>query len=97
MGGRQTDMGAIQDLQYCISRNGLVETEFIGEIYTWCNNRQGQKRIWERLDRVLTNVGFQSIVPEFSVHHLTRISSDHSLLLLRTVGDHPQPSTGFIF
>lgn len=40
-GGVESDLGAIHDFQQCISRNGLIDDGYIGENFTWCNNRQG--------------------------------------------------------
>lgn len=96
-GGIQIDMGAIQEFQDTIMRNELIDAGFIGDVYTWCNNRRGQQRIWERLDRALFNLGCQSEFPDISVHHLPRVSSDHSPLLIRFEGDGPRISSGFIF
>lgn len=57
-GGVESDLGAIHDFQQCISRNGLIDAGYIGENFTWCNNRQGRARIWERLDRALINLAW---------------------------------------
>lgn len=54
-GGQQIDMGAVQDFQHFIMCNDLVDAGYTGDVYTWCNDRQGQERIWELLDRVLCN------------------------------------------
>lgn len=78
-------------------RNELVDAGFNGEAYTWSNNRRGQARILERLDRVLFNVDFQTDFSATSVHHLTRIYSDHSPLLVQLEGEVPRISSRFIF
>lgn len=39
-GGIQTDMGAVQDFQNFIHQNILIDMGFIGDIFTWCNNRR---------------------------------------------------------
>lgn len=96
-GGLQVDVGAVQDFQNFIHRNMLIDMGFIGDIFTWCNNRQGRARIWERLDRVLANLEVQSLFPSLTVSYLPRITSDHSPLLVRWEVKAPRISAGFIF
>lgn len=96
-GGQPLDMGAIYDFQNCISRNSLIDAGFIGEAFTWCNNRRGHNRIWERLDRVMFNLEAQNVFPTLSVRHLPRIESDHSPLLVRWAAETARITAGFIF
>lgn len=88
-GGVESDLGAIHDFQQCISRNGLIDAGYIGENFTWCNNRQGRARIWERLDRALINLAWQRAFPAMTVHHLPRVISDHLPLLIKFHGTPP--------
>ncbi|MBA0845023.1 hypothetical protein Goarm_005853, partial [Gossypium armourianum] len=55
---------------------------FNGPAFTW--QRGGT---FVRLDRALANDAWVSTFPEYSVHHLTRIKSDHRPLLLSTIPD----------
>lgn len=54
-------------------------------------------RIWERVDRALINLLFQSKCESLIVRHLTRVTSDHSPLLIKIECDPPMISSGFIF
>lgn len=90
-------MGALHDFQESIMRNELVDAGFIGDSFTWCNNCRGHGRIWGRLDRALFSLQFQSDFSDFSVHHLDRISSDHSPLLMSFESTCPRTSSRFIF
>lgn len=90
-------MGAIQDFHNFIIPNELIHARFIGEVYIWCNNRRGKEWIWERLDRFLLNLEDLGIFLAMSVHHLTRISSNHSTLLVQLDGEPPRILSGFIF
>ncbi|CAA6660790.1 unnamed protein product [Spirodela intermedia] len=38
-----------------IFRTALIEPPTFGEVRTWCNERQGGTRIYERIDRCFTN------------------------------------------
>ncbi|XP_071926190.1 uncharacterized protein [Coffea arabica] len=61
---------------------GVMDAGFSGSNYTWCNNRQGQARVWKRLDRVLLNLKALQMDSSFLVQHLARDPSDHSPLLM---------------
>ncbi|XP_038984385.1 uncharacterized protein LOC120111406 [Phoenix dactylifera] len=52
--------------------------------FTWCNNQQGQARVWERLDRACATAGWVQCFPDHHVSHLPRIASDHCPLLVST-------------
>ncbi|KAI0524441.1 hypothetical protein KFK09_003810 [Dendrobium nobile] len=56
---------------------------YIGPRFTWCNNKEGTSRIWERLDRCLLNSSAIQKVPLAITKHLARIASDHSPILLK--------------
>lgn len=96
-GGGQTDLGAIHEFLDCIARNGLIDAGYQGENFTWCNNRRGHARIWERLDRALINVQCQAKYEALTVQHLTRVTLDHSPLLIKIDGDTPRTSFGLSF
>ncbi|KAI0522554.1 hypothetical protein KFK09_004934 [Dendrobium nobile] len=49
-----------------------------GKRYTWCNNKEGASRIWERLDRCLVNSLALQRIPSALTRHLARVASDHS-------------------
>ncbi|PKA62730.1 putative mitochondrial protein [Apostasia shenzhenica] len=55
---------------------------FTGPAFTWCNNKDYGKRIWERLDRVLGNSSALDLWPGITIKHLPRIASDHCPLLV---------------
>ncbi|XP_060182379.1 uncharacterized protein LOC132612052 [Lycium barbarum] len=60
----------------------LVDAGYIGSTYTWCNGRGPRHRVWERLDRALTNQLWNHKFPYTTVTHLVRIDSDHAPLML---------------
>ncbi|XP_020690724.2 uncharacterized protein LOC110105527 [Dendrobium catenatum] len=49
-----------------------------GKRFTWCNNKEGTSRIWERLDRCLLNSAALQLLPSTATRHLARVASDHS-------------------
>jgi hypothetical protein len=67
-----------------INHHGLIDLGFVGNSYTWCNNRKGLDVIKERLDRALASLDWVHIHPEFSLIHLLASHSDHNPILLNT-------------
>ncbi|KAK8942463.1 hypothetical protein KSP39_PZI008699 [Platanthera zijinensis] len=65
-----------------ITMNSLHEVPFTGNPFTWCNNKEPANRVLSRLDRALLNSAALLSFPGSIVHHLPRIASDHSPLLL---------------
>ncbi|XP_038973680.1 uncharacterized protein LOC120105382 [Phoenix dactylifera] len=74
----------IREFQDFLMMNGLVDLGFAGPKFTWCNNQQGQARVWERLDRACATAGWIQSFPDYQVRHLPRIASDHCPLLVST-------------
>jgi hypothetical protein len=67
-----------------IDHFGLVDLGFVGNPYTWCNNRQGAASIKERLDRGLASLNWIHLHPEFSLKHIPASSFDHHPISLNT-------------
>lgn len=86
IGGRFTDDPGMHDFQNFILTNGLMDAGFVVNQFTWSNNRRGTSRIWQRLDRALISHDFLEHFESFTVHHLARLSSDHSPLCLSFQG-----------
>lgn len=84
-GGRQS-AGSLDRAEFrsFIDSAGLLDLGFSGAQFTWCNNRQGSARVWERLDRALANSSWLQLFPSASVTHLSRIASDHCPILIST-------------
>ncbi|CAM8951160.1 unnamed protein product [Rhodiola kirilowii] len=81
-GGNNSNHSAMTDFNNFIAQAGILDAGFLGPPFTWSNNRQGNNRIWERLDRVLLNGRALADFPEMQVTHLPRVSSDYCPLLL---------------
>lgn len=57
--------------------NAMVDIGFYGPKYTWTN-----KRVSERLDRAICNMGWRRLFAEAHVKHLSRTKSDHNPIKL---------------
>jgi hypothetical protein len=64
-----------------IDHLGLVNLGFVGNTFTWCNNRQGLATIKERLDRGLASLDWIHLHPDFSFIHLPASISDNPISL----------------
>ncbi|KAG6491490.1 hypothetical protein ZIOFF_052841 [Zingiber officinale] len=83
--------GAMEDFNNFIMLAGLVDVGFVGDRYTWTNNR-----VWKRLDRVLLSPSWGSLDFTVRVEHLSRAASDHCPLLVEFPG-FQKPRASFRF
>ncbi|KAG6488356.1 hypothetical protein ZIOFF_049599 [Zingiber officinale] len=83
--------GAMEDFNNFIMLAGLVDVGFVGDRYTWTNNR-----VWKRLDRVLLSPSWGSLDFTVRVEHLSRAASDHYPLLVEFRG-FQKPRASFRF
>lgn len=74
----------VKEFQDFLTSSGLIDLGFSGSRFTWCNNQQGQTRVWERLDRACATAGWIQTFPDHHVSHLPRIASDHNPILVST-------------
>ncbi|XP_074290191.1 uncharacterized protein LOC141616929 [Silene latifolia] len=69
--------GAVEFNHWKIN-NQLVDIPFKGPRFTWCNNRKGSKRVYERLDRALGSKDWLMLFPETGIKHYPIQISDHA-------------------
>ncbi|GMY05786.1 hypothetical protein FCV25MIE_01025 [Fagus crenata] len=77
VGGGIRSERQMQDFRDAIDSCGFIDLGFVGEPFTWCNNRLGSATIWERLDRGLATEEWMSLFPHASLHHIDNGTSDH--------------------
>ncbi|KAI0502710.1 hypothetical protein KFK09_017667 [Dendrobium nobile] len=81
-GGRKFSMSqGSKDFQQFLINSDLHEVKASGPRFTWCNNKSGSARILEKLDRCLINSLALNTLQIALVKHLSRIASDHCLIL----------------
>ncbi|KAI0513412.1 hypothetical protein KFK09_009432 [Dendrobium nobile] len=71
-----------KDFSNFMIANDLHELSSMGSKFTWCNNKNGNARILEKLDRCLINSQALNSLQIAIVKHLPRIASDNCPLLL---------------
>ncbi|KAI0497161.1 hypothetical protein KFK09_020383 [Dendrobium nobile] len=82
-GGKRVTLSAgVVEMTDFIVNNDLHDLGFVGPRFTWTNNKEGNSRIWVRLDRILMNSAGLADAPLAKVRHLGCVASDHSPLLL---------------
>ena len=90
----------MQEFRDAIDYCGFIDLGFVGEPFTWCNNRLGSATIWERLDRGLATAEWLSMFPNASLHHIDNGTSDHCPLWLTldaTITGHSSTRRPFRF
>ncbi|XP_074267464.1 uncharacterized protein LOC141590805 [Silene latifolia] len=66
------------------TRNLLADIAYKGPKFTWCNNRFGSARIYERLDKGLISSNWYSFFPNTGLLHLPIQCSDHAPIIMDT-------------
>ncbi|KAI0519569.1 hypothetical protein KFK09_007020 [Dendrobium nobile] len=74
-----------KDMKMFLTNNDFHDVGFVGPNYTWCNNKEGNSRIWERLDRCFLNSSALQKIPMAKVCHLPRVALDHAPISLNMV------------
>lgn len=69
---------------------GLSDLGYVGENFTWTNNRAAPDTVRCRLDRICANASWTTIFPESFVEHLAYPGSDHIPILFHV---HRSPLT----
>ena len=81
-GGNPVNMSRALLFKDCLDSCGMIDLGFHGVRCTWVNKEDEGFYIQERLDRAFANCDWSNLYPEANVRHLTRIHSDHCLILL---------------
>ncbi|XP_074318821.1 uncharacterized protein LOC141655650 [Silene latifolia] len=58
--------------------NQLVDIPFKGPRFTWCNNRKGVKRVYERIDHAFGSREWFTLFPNTGIKHYPIQISDHA-------------------
>ncbi|KAI0513418.1 hypothetical protein KFK09_009438 [Dendrobium nobile] len=72
-----------RDMKQFMTNSDFHDVRSIRPRFTWCNNKEGASRIWERLDRCLVNSVALQKVPSALTRHLARVASDHSPIVFK--------------
>ncbi|XP_074314437.1 uncharacterized protein LOC141649651 [Silene latifolia] len=59
-------------------RNELIDIPFKGPRFTWCNNRKGDERVYETIDKALGSRDWLSFFPDSGIKHYPIQISDHA-------------------
>ncbi|XP_028554225.1 uncharacterized protein LOC114580530 [Dendrobium catenatum] len=65
-----------QHMMEFLNKNDFHDIGLRGPKFTWCNNKEGIARIWERLDRIFLNSKALDLIPFIVINHLD-LASDH--------------------
>ncbi|XP_020687623.2 uncharacterized protein LOC110103311 [Dendrobium catenatum] len=79
-----------KDMKKFMVNNDFHDIGFVGPSYTWCNNKKGNSRIWERLDKCLLNSTALHNIPMAMVCHLPIDASDHAPISINLVENQNQ-------
>ena len=99
LGWLERDANQMRSFRECLNVCGLIDLGFVGQRFTWCNERRGEQRTLIRLDRMVANEEWMDQFPEAWVHHISMSASDHCMLaLFLTKIKRPKPrNRRFVF
>lgn len=80
-----------------MQENGLVDLSYCGNPLTWDNGRENDANIRLRLDRGVANLDWRQMFPNAMVANLTMTASNHSPILINTVGGVEKKAGTFKF
>ncbi|KAF7827992.1 LINE-type retrotransposon LIb DNA [Senna tora] len=84
-GGASPNIQRCTEFQNWINRCKLIDVVPAGPFYTWEGpKRQGQEKLYKRLDRVLCSANWRTEFSDASTKCLTKLHSDHHPILLST-------------
>lgn len=76
----------MNDFRKTLDYYDLRDLGYFGFSFTWCNNREGGNKIFERLDRFLANSSWCEMFLLGSVRHDHATYSDHCPIILDNLG-----------
>lgn len=75
----------------------MVDDVFIHNIFIWCSSRRIRDIIRKMLDILIHNYDFSIKYPIIRVHHLSKLGSDHNLLMVNCCDNQYQVIKYFKF
>ncbi|XP_056685787.1 uncharacterized protein [Spinacia oleracea] len=80
--GAPVRQSEILDICSCMHTCGMEDLKCVGNLFTWNNKQQGDKRVFSKIDRILANQAWQDSYPEAEVCFLPEGHFYHSPGLL---------------
>jgi hypothetical protein len=94
-GGNPKSFQQLEPFRNVVEECRLGDLGFKGSKFTWCNYREGNEFIKERLDRALATPGWCYLFPNVEVEVLAAQSSDHKPLWVRLTQSSGHHSRSF--
>lgn len=77
----------MRDMKSCMVQCGLQDIKSFGNFYTWNNKKQGDARVFSKLDRMLANSTWQDLFPSAEATFHNEGEFDHSPVVLLVYPD----------
>ncbi|XP_060189094.1 uncharacterized protein LOC132618052 [Lycium barbarum] len=75
--GSPVTLAEIREFTECVDRCGLQDLKSSVSYYTWSNKQKGDDRVYSKIDRVLVNTDWITLLPTSRVHFLNEGLFDH--------------------
>ncbi|KAF7804493.1 putative LRR receptor-like serine/threonine-protein kinase [Senna tora] len=86
---KNTHLSGVENFVNIINSCNMIDLLPSGNWFTWCNGRNGDEAVWERLDRVLVNPEWLNTYADSNVKALPIYASDHAPLIYSSYFDLP--------
>ncbi|KAK3230421.1 hypothetical protein Dsin_002302 [Dipteronia sinensis] len=85
VGGQSRSSTLMDNFRSALDDCGLEDLGFLGPPFTWCNKRDTDQLVQERLDRGVCNFQWRQLFHGSCIHHLEYWRSDHRPLLIEVM------------
>ncbi|XP_060974657.1 uncharacterized protein LOC115696494 [Cannabis sativa] len=80
--GKKVKYSEATDFIECVNCCQLEDIKFRGSYFTWSNKRQGNERIWSKIDRVLANKKWMDLYPNAEAVFMVEGLFDHTPVIV---------------
>ena len=81
-GGLLRPQSQMEKFRNVVNFYGFKDLGYVGPDFTWCNMKEGDDRMYLRLDRAFATSEWIDKFGEAKVHHIVDSTSDHCALFL---------------
>ena len=89
LGGRPVASSSNCPFRKFINQPSLIDLGFVGNPFTWCNNKNGPATIKQRLDKGLASLSWVHLHCGYFIIHIPAFDSDHNHITLNTTTPSP--------
>ncbi|KAK6776351.1 hypothetical protein RDI58_027352 [Solanum bulbocastanum] len=79
-------MAKIREFRNCVGSYGLQDLKSTRAFFTWCNKQIRKSRVYNKIDRVLVNLDWDTMLPTSEIHYMNEGLYNHCPAIIRWEG-----------